>query len=155
MGAIDECTSPPPTHTRIHQGVLHKPLLVSLMHFASTCMPPWFAVSTTPPPNPPTPHLIIHRFGFTAFTTYGAFWMSFSIYSILTRVPGINGQPVLQPSLNGEQFMLGAFSIITFIFMLCTFAMNAMLTALFFTLTCLFALLAWGVDNHTAHQFAG
>ncbi len=106
------------------------------------------------PHNTQHPHTT-PRFGFTAFTTYGAFWMSFAIYNILTRSIGVNGQPILQPSLNGEQFMLGAFALITFIFFLCTFAMNAVLTALFFSLACLYALLAWGVDNHTVHQVAG
>lgn len=97
-----------------------------------------------------------NMFGGVSFCTYGAFWWSVAIYSTLTKMASsVDGKPLLAPSVDGEAFMLAAFGVLTLILACCTFAMNGVLVALFWTLALLFFFLCGGMYNHTMHQFAG
>ncbi|GAB4816806.1 hypothetical protein N2152v2_003852 [Parachlorella kessleri] len=98
-----------------------------------------------------------NTFGTVAFCSYGAFWMGLSYFNtIRTVVNGITPQisstangvtlykaPVAAP-VSGERTMLILWGILTFLFWLCTFSMNLVTSALFFSLALLFWFLAGG-----------
>ena len=98
-----------------------------------------------------------NTFAMAAFCSYGAFWMSLSLWGILVTAK------VFTPVEEGDQMMLALWGIITFLFWLCTFSMNLITSALFFSLAILFWLLVrarraggakgsgFGTHTHRAH----
>ncbi|KAK9820145.1 hypothetical protein WJX72_006643 [[Myrmecia] bisecta] len=89
-------------------------------------------------------------FGATAFSSYGGFWLSYGLYSILATA-GIFAAPAPE----GLQMMLSLWGILTFILFICTIALSRALQVLFLSLAATFFLLAGGVKNHTCDQVAG
>jgi succinate-acetate transporter protein len=81
-------------------------------------------------------------FGLTAFTTYGLFWMSLSMYFFLTWTGIIAKEPV------GLGWMCIMYAIFTGMMMIGTFKLTYIHTFVFASLTILFLLLAghfiWG-----------
>lgn len=88
-------------------------------------------------------------FGFTAFSTYGGFWLSLATAHIL-----VNDQEVLFNS-KAVQAMLVLMGIFTFVMWICTLVMNVTISILFFLLATTFFLLAGGVDNESVDTAAG
>lgn len=90
-----------------------------------------------------------NTFGATAFTSYGAFWMSLSLWGILVAAR------VFEPTVHGFQMMLALWGIYTFILMVPTLELNFALTSLFFTLSVLFFMLAGGVVTPVWSKIGG
>ena len=87
-------------------------------------------------------------FGFTAFTTYGGFWLSLAMaHVLLDDDEAFNSKAI--------QAMLVLMGIFTFIMWICTLKMNATISLLFFLLASTFCLLAGGVVNETVDKTAG
>ncbi|OYV51858.1 MAG: transcriptional regulator [Rhodospirillales bacterium 20-60-12] len=74
-----------------------------------------------------------NTFGFVAFCSYGAFWLSFALFVefFAKDVPGVM-----------VGWYLAAWGAFTFVMFIGTFALNRALQAIFFVLTITFALLA-------------
>lgn len=77
-------------------------------------------------------------FGATAFSSYGAFWMSLAFYGTL-KAAGI-----FEGLVEGEQMMLILWGILTFILFVGSIKLNVGLMTLFFSLGALFFLIAAG-----------
>jgi len=91
-----------------------------------------------------------NTFGFTAFSSYGAFWMAFAVMEILM----ING--ALEPvSHEGLTVFLVAWGIFTTYMFIGTIKISVALMVVFAGLAILFYLLAWGQHNADVHKFAG
>jgi succinate-acetate transporter protein len=91
-----------------------------------------------------------NTFGFTAFSSYGAFWMAFAIMVIL------KDNEVLDPvPKEGMTVFLGAWGLFTAYMTIATLKISHALQVVFVTLTILFFLLAWGQHNETVHKIAG
>ncbi|MCJ7831652.1 MAG: acetate uptake transporter [Dehalococcoidia bacterium] len=91
-----------------------------------------------------------NTFGFTAFSSYGAFWMAFAVMEILM----ING--ALEPvSHEGLTVFLVAWGIFTTYMFIGTIRISVALMVVFAGLAILFYLLAWGQHNADVHKFAG
>ena len=91
-----------------------------------------------------------NTFGFTAFSSYGAFWMAFAVMEILM----ING--ALKPvSHEGLTVFLVAWGIFTTYMFIGTIKISVALMVVFAGLAILFYLLAWGQHNADVHKFAG
>ncbi len=83
--------------------------------------------------------------GATAFTSYGAFWLSFA-YGVVTKTLGGAGL----------SYYLLAWAILTFVFLLGSLRTNGVLMAVFFFLTLTFLALAiWQFANSTTWQQIG
>ncbi|KAI0259292.1 GPR1/FUN34/yaaH family-domain-containing protein [Gloeopeniophorella convolvens] len=85
-----------------------------------------------------------NTFGATAFTSYGAFWLSFA--TILIPNSGIGAAYAADPGMEDDAIgiFLISWMIITFLFFLGALRKSVGLTALFFFLTLTFMLLAIG-----------
>jgi hypothetical protein len=91
-----------------------------------------------------------NTFGFTAFSSFGAFWMAFAIMVIL------KDNEVLDPvPKEGMTVFLGAWGLFTAYMTIATLKISHALQVVFVTLTILFFLLAWGQHNETVHKIAG
>ena len=91
-----------------------------------------------------------NTFGFTAFSSYGAFWMAFGLMEILL----ING--VLKPVPHeGLTVFLVAWGIFTTYMFIGTIRLSVALMVVFAGLAILFYLLAWGQHNSDVHKVAG
>ncbi|KAF9351482.1 hypothetical protein BGX26_010514 [Mortierella sp. AD094] len=96
-----------------------------------------------------------NNFGATAFTSYGAFWLSYAAILIpsFNIVPSYTG---LDPNEHALDNALGIFligwAIFTFILWIATLRSTVTLSSMFFTLTLTFFFLAAG---HLAHMAAG
>lgn len=77
-----------------------------------------------------------NSFGATAFSSFGAFWMSLSVYNTMVAVG------LFVPIFKGEQVLMALWGIFTFLMFVCSFATNVAVSSLLFALTVLFALLA-------------
>lgn len=77
-------------------------------------------------------------FGATAFTSYGAFWMSLAFYGTIKAIGSFSGL------VEGEQMMLVLWGILTYIFFIGSLRLNVGLMTLFLSLGTLFMLLAAG-----------
>lgn len=87
-------------------------------------------------------------FGFTAFSTFGGFWLSLATAHLFSDDSTlINSKAV--------QAMLVLMGIITFVLWICTFKMNATISLLFFLLASTFLLLAGGLNNEDVDKVAG
>lgn len=89
-------------------------------------------------------------FGFTAFTTYGGFWLSLAAAHVL-----IDDNAEVLFNSNAVQAMLVLMGIFTFVMWLCTLKMNATISLLFFLLASTFFLLAVGVNDERVDKVAG
>lgn len=90
-------------------------------------------------------------FGFTAFTTYGCFWLSLATANVLVDEATAD----VLFSVNAVQAMFSLMGIFTFVMWLCTFKLNVTISVLFFLLTLTFFLLAGGVEDATVDKAAG
>ena len=91
-------------------------------------------------------------FGFTAFTSYGGFWLSIGTAHIVALLAD-EGTVIF--SAKAVQAMLVLMGIFTFLLWICTLKMNATISLLFFLLAATFFTLAGGVDNDTLDEAAG
>jgi len=91
-----------------------------------------------------------NTFGFTAFSSFGAFWMAFAVMVILKDTEVI--EPV---SKNGLSVFLCAWGLFTAYMTIGTLKISRALQVVFVTLTILFFLLAWGEHNETVMKVAG
>jgi hypothetical protein len=91
-----------------------------------------------------------NTFGFTAFSSFGAFWMAFAVMELLV----MNGamQPIPK---GGLTVFLVAWGIFTTYMFIGTIKVSVALQVLFAALSVLFFLLAWGVHNSDVHKIAG
>jgi uncharacterized protein len=91
-----------------------------------------------------------NTFGFTAFSSYGAFWMAFALMELLA----MNGvvQPIPKGGLTVFLVAWGIFSTYMFIG---TIKISVALQITFAGVAALFYLLAIGVHNTDVHKFAG
>lgn len=99
-------------------------------------------------------------FGYTAFLSYGGFWMSLGTAEIIVKLFTLLGET---DSLGGEiginpkaaQAMLIMMGVFTFLLWVCTFKQNKALCLLIFSLMMTFFLLAAGVDDYDTDKAAG
>lgn len=89
-------------------------------------------------------------FGFTAFTTYGGFWLSLSMAHVL-----IGDDADVLFNTKAVQAMLVLMGVITFTLWLCTMRLNTTISLLFFLLASTFFLLAGGAENDAVDKAAG
>ncbi|GAA5832267.1 hypothetical protein JCM3766R1_002358 [Sporobolomyces carnicolor] len=98
-----------------------------------------------------------NTFGATAFTSYGAFWISYAfIVSPWSGIGGAYDNP--QELKNGVAFFLFGFFIFTTILTLATLRASIALFFVFFTVDCTFLMLGLselGIGNASALQVAG
>lgn len=97
-------------------------------------------------------------FGFTAFLSYGGFWMSLGTAEILVRFTLMSQTIPAQLSFinpRAVQAMLALMGIFTFVMWLCTFKQNKALCVLFFSLMMTFFLLAAGVNDVRTEKAGG
>jgi uncharacterized protein len=88
-------------------------------------------------------------FGATAFTSYGAFWISFAIFELGNIYQWFHIPP------EGVLLFLIAWTIFTFYMWIGSFALNKALVTVFSALLVTFILLDFGVANHEMHVIGG
>jgi succinate-acetate transporter protein len=91
-----------------------------------------------------------NTFGFTAFSSFGAFWMALGVLIILERTGVVEPVPV-----SGMTVFLVAWGLFTAYMTIGTLRLSVALQVVFTTLTILFFLLAIGEHNETVKQIAG
>jgi succinate-acetate transporter protein len=91
-----------------------------------------------------------NTFGFTAFSSFGAFWIALAIMVILEDT-----EVVAPVSKNGMTVFLCAWGLFTAYMTIGTIKISRALQTVFATLTILFFLLAWGEHNETVMKVAG
>jgi uncharacterized protein len=91
-----------------------------------------------------------NTFGFTAFSSFGAFWMAFAVMELLAMNGAI--QPIPK---GGLTVFLLAWGIFTTYMFIGTIKISVALMVVFAGLAVLFYLLAIGVHNADVHKFAG
>jgi uncharacterized protein len=91
-----------------------------------------------------------NTFGFTAFSSFGAFWMAFAVMELLAMNGAI--QPIPK---GGLTVFLIAWGIFTTYMFIGTIKISVALMVVFAGLAVLFYLLAIGVHNADVHKFAG
>src|SRR4030065_2864430 len=91
-----------------------------------------------------------NTFGFTAFSSFGAFWLALGIMIILQDT-----EVVAKVPLNGMSVFLAGWGLFTAYMFIGTIKISRALQVVFATLTVLFILLAWGERNETGHTSAG
>lgn len=91
-------------------------------------------------------------FGYTAFLSYGGFWISLGTAEILVNLYADDDQ-VINPK--GVQAMLILMGIFTFVLWICTFKQNKTLCALIGMLMMTFFFLAIGIDSEVCDYIAG
>ena len=91
-----------------------------------------------------------NTFGFTAFSSFGAFWMALGIMIILENTDVVDPVPK-----DGLTVFLCAWGLFTAYMTIGTVKISRALQVVFVTLTILFFLLAWGERNETVHTIAG
>jgi uncharacterized protein len=91
-----------------------------------------------------------NTFGFTAFSSFGAFWMALAIMVILEDTKVIAPVPK-----SGMSVFLGAWGLFTAYMTIGTLKISRALQVVFATLTILFFLLACGEHNETVLKIAG
>ncbi len=91
-----------------------------------------------------------NTFGFTAFSSFGAFWMALAVMVILEDTEVVEPVPK-----NGLSVFLGAWGLFTGYMTIGTLKISRALQMVFGTLTILFFLLAWGEHNETVMKVAG
>ncbi|CAK0760474.1 hypothetical protein CVIRNUC_002774 [Coccomyxa viridis] len=101
-----------------------------------------------------------NTFAATAFSSYGGFWMGWSLYGILKSANVWTGQSSSTPvahydGTTADEMMLSLWGILTFLFFVQTLRINRALQTLFISLSILFFLLAAGVKNALCNKVAG
>ena len=91
-----------------------------------------------------------NTFGFTAFSSFGAFWLALGIMIILEDT-----EVVAKVPLNGMSVFLAAWGGFTTYMFIGTLKISRALQVVFASLAILFFLLAWGERNETVHKIAG
>jgi succinate-acetate transporter protein len=91
-----------------------------------------------------------NTFGFTAFSSFGAFWMALGLMIILENTGVVEPVPK-----NGLSVFLGAWGLFTAYMFIGTLKISRALQVVFGSLTILFFLLAWGEHNETVMKVAG
>jgi hypothetical protein len=91
-----------------------------------------------------------NMFAATAFSSYGAFWMGFGLYVVLTSADVIPATGV-----HGAQMWLSLWGIFTFFYFLVSLGTNIALMVLFLFLSIVFFLLAAGQQNTHCMMAAG
>jgi succinate-acetate transporter protein len=91
-----------------------------------------------------------NTFGFTAFSSFGAFWMALAVMVILEDTEVVEPVPK-----NGLSVFLAAWGLFTAYMTIGTLKISRALQVVFATLTILFFLLAWGEHNETVMKVAG
>jgi hypothetical protein len=91
-----------------------------------------------------------NTFGFTAFSSFGAFWMALAIMVILKDAEVIAPVPK-----EGMSVFLGAWGLFTAYMTIGTVKISRALLVVFTSLTILFFLLACGEHNETIMKIAG
>jgi len=91
-------------------------------------------------------------FGYTAFCSYGGFWMSLGTAEIVLLLVGNENFSFNKKALQAMLILMGIF---TFVLMICTLKMNKTISTLIFLLMMTFFLLAGGVMNETVDKVAG
>ena len=91
-----------------------------------------------------------NTFGFTAFSSFGAFWMALAIMVILEDTEVVAPVPK-----NGLTVFLCAWGLFTGYMTIGTLKLSRALQTVFASLTILFFLLAWGEHNETVMKIAG
>ncbi|MHC1605134.1 MAG: acetate uptake transporter [Candidatus Methanofastidiosia archaeon] len=91
-----------------------------------------------------------NTFGATAFTAFGAFWLSLVLLVLLQNT----GIVALVPTSGMAAFLAG-WGVFTFYMTIATMKKPKALFVVFSTLTLLFFMLAAGQYNSTVHQLAG
>ena len=91
-----------------------------------------------------------NTFGFTAFSSFAAFWLALGIMIILTDTEVIEPVPK-----NGMSVFLAGWGAFTAYMFIGTLRISRALQVVFATLTVLFFLLAWGERNETVLKIAG
>jgi succinate-acetate transporter protein len=91
-----------------------------------------------------------NTFGFTAFSSFGAFWMALALMVILEDTEVVEPVPK-----NGLSVFLCAWGLFTGYMTIGTLKISRALQMVFGTLTILFFLLAWGEHNETVMKVAG
>lgn len=91
-----------------------------------------------------------NTFGFTAFSSYGVFWIGLGTLIILED----NGL-VSEVPPEGMSVYLVAWGLFTTYMFVGTLKISVALQVVFAGLSVLFYLLAWGQHNETVHQIAG
>ncbi|KAI0294186.1 Gpr1 family protein [Russula brevipes] len=100
-----------------------------------------------------------NTFGATAFTSYGAFWLSFA--TLLIPGSGVGAAYAASPNPAQETdaiaIYLTAWTVVTFLFFIATLRKSVGLTMLFFFLTVTFMVLAIGDfrKNEDIHKIGG
>ena len=100
-------------------------------------------------------------FAFTAFISYGAFWMSLAIASILSTVAGYYDTkktewvPLFNLDAQAAQALLCFWGCFTSVLLVCTFKINVTMSALFLALAIAFFLLSAGVKDETTEMVGG
>jgi len=99
-------------------------------------------------------------FGYTAFLSYGGFWMSLGTAEILVKLFTLLGETDSQGGDIGinpkaAQAMLIMMGVFTFLLWVCTFKQNKALCLLIFSLMMTFFLLAAGIDDYHTDKAAG
>lgn len=89
-------------------------------------------------------------FAATALSSYGGFWLSYGIYTILA-----SGGVIEMSGPHGLQMAFSLWGILTFFFFVCTIALNVGLMVLFLSLAITFFLLAAGQQNMKCLKAAG
>jgi hypothetical protein len=91
-----------------------------------------------------------NTFGFTAFSSFGAFWMALAVMIILK-----DAEVIAPVAKGGMSVFLGAWGLFTGYMTIGTLKISRALQVVFATLTILFFLLAWGEHNETVMKVAG
>jgi uncharacterized protein len=91
-----------------------------------------------------------NTFGFTAFSSFGAFWMALGVMIILENTGVVEPVPK-----NGLTVFLCAWGLFTAYMTIGTVKISRALQVVFVTLTILFFLLAWGEHDETVAKVAG
>ena len=91
-----------------------------------------------------------NTFGFTAFSSFAAFWLALGIMIILRDTEVMEPVPK-----NGMSVFLAGWGVFTAYMFIGTLKISRALQVVFGTLVILFALLAWGERNETVLKVAG
>ncbi|KAI8811471.1 GPR1/FUN34/yaaH family-domain-containing protein [Cladochytrium replicatum] len=91
-------------------------------------------------------------FGATAFTSYGAFWLGFSLWDILASTGVLKGPTVI---VAGRAVLFATWGFFSLLLFIPTLYMNRAMCTIFGSLVILFALLIGGIYNENCEIAAG
>lgn len=96
-------------------------------------------------------------YGAVVFSLYGGYWLSFALFGVLTSggVLLAPGSAVPGPIPHGLQMLLSLWGILTFLFFICTLALNIALQLLLLMVTIIYFLQAAGGKHVLIERVAG